>query len=151
MTRTNLHATALVVGATGLLIVGRSGAGKSMLALHMLGTLHARGIFAALVADDQIWLDIRGDRLVAEAPQTIAGMIEVRGYGPASIAFEKKAVIDRVVALVDPAEAPRYREDAIETILGIPLPRLDLPHGDAPASARAVFAWLGLSPAGGRC
>lgn len=150
MARTNIHATALVAGATGLLIVGRSGAGKSALALQLLETLHARGVFATLVADDQVWLEARHNRLVAEAPLPIAGLAEVRGYGPASMACEKRAVIDRVVTLVDPVDAPRHRADATETILGLALPRLDLPQADTPAAARAVVAWLGLALAGGR-
>lgn len=143
MGQINLHATALIAGGTGLLVTGRSGAGKSALALHLVESFRARGLFAALVADDRVWLAVRGGRLVAEAPEAIAGLIEIRGYGPAKLAFEKRAVIDRVVALVDPARAPRHREDAVETILGLGLPRLDLPEGDAAGAARALAAWLG--------
>lgn len=141
----NLHATALVAGGAGLLIRGPSGAGKSRLALALIDLCRARGRFAALVADDRVWLSAHGGRLVAAAPQPIAGLVEIRGYGPAPLAHEKRAVIDRLVVLVEPEDAPRHREDATGTVagLGLALPRLDLAARDAEGAARAVLAWLG--------
>lgn len=140
----NLHATALVAGSAGLLIRGRSGSGKSRLALALIDQCHLRGRFAALIADDRVWLSAHGDRLVATAPEPIAGLIEIRGYGPAPLAHEKHAVIDRLVTLVDPQAAPRHRQDATGTLAGLPLPCLDLAARDAEGGARAVLAWLDL-------
>lgn len=140
----NLHATALVAGGTGLLIRGPSGSGKSRLALALIELCHGRGRFAALIADDRVWISVHGGRLVATAPEAIAGLIEIRGYGPAALEYEKRAVIDRLVMLVDPEAAPRHRTDAVETLEGLVLPRLDLAARDAAGAARAVLAWLGL-------
>lgn len=142
MDRINLHATAMVLGARGLLIFGASGAGKSSLALHLLDLCAARGTFACLVSDDRVWLSACNGRLVAEAPEAIEGLVEIRGFGPAPIRHEPRAVADCVVRLVDPATAPRHREEASEILLDVPVPRLDLPSGEGAAAARAVFAWL---------
>lgn len=146
MAPTNLHATAIVAGECGILVTGRSGAGKSALAVTVVDMARARGHFAALVSDDQVWLEQRNGRLVAEAPDPIAGLLELRGYGPAPMAFERRAIVDRLVTLVDPASAPRYRDGACETVLGISLPRLALPERNAEASARAIVAWLAGAP-----
>lgn len=70
-----VHASAVAFVGRGVLILGRSGAGKSALALALVG----RG--AALVADDRVRLARRGRVLVARAPERIAGMIEARGVG----------------------------------------------------------------------
>lgn len=142
MQRINLHATALVLGSRGVLVFGPSGAGKSSLALHLIALFQARGAFARLVADDRTWVSVHGGRLVAGVPDTIAGLVEIRGFGPAPLACEPRAVIDRVVALVEPNRAPRHREDARETVMGVPLPRLDVAAGDEASAARAVAAWL---------
>lgn len=141
--RANVHATAIVAGETGVLILGRSGAGKSSLALAAIGLLRARGRFAALVADDRVWLSAPGGRLAAEAPRTIAGLVEIRGCGPVEQACEPRALIDRAVRLVAREAAPRLAgDDAVETLLGIALPRLDLAEGEAEGGARALAAWL---------
>lgn len=141
--RVNLHATAVVAGAAGILILGPSGAGKSSLALALIGLFRARGRFAALVADDRVWVAAAGGRLVAEVPELIAGLVEIRGFGPAPAAHERRAVLDRAVRLVPREAAPRVAvEDAVETVLGLALPRLDLAEGDAAGAARALAAWL---------
>ena len=147
--RVNLHATALVAGASGVLVFGPSGAGKSSLALAAIDLAHHHGRFAALVADDRVWVSLAGGRLVAAVPAVLAGLVEVRGCGPVATRHEPRAVIDRVVRLVEAAEAPRVADEAAtETILGISLPRLDLAARESAGGARALLAWLDM--AGGR-
>ena len=51
-----IHACALVIGETGVLIRGASGAGKSSLVLALLEAAAAKGLFARLVADDRVAL-----------------------------------------------------------------------------------------------
>lgn len=147
--RVNLHATVVAAGAAGVLILGPSGAGKSSLALSLIEILRARGRFAALVADDRVWVTAVAGRLVAEAPAPIAGLVEIRGFGPAPAAHEPRAVVDRAVRLVPREAAPRVAaEGAVETVLGVALPRLDLAEGDVAGGCRALAAWL--MPAAGR-
>lgn len=76
-----LHATVVLVGEAGILIRGRSGAGKSRLARLILAEAAARGLFARLVADDRVRVAARGGRLVASRIPAIAGWIEMRGHG----------------------------------------------------------------------
>jgi serine kinase of HPr protein (carbohydrate metabolism regulator) len=70
-----LHATTVAIDGLAVMIEGASGSGKSDLALRLID----RG--AALVSDDQTLVVRSGKTLLARAPTTIAGRIEVRGIG----------------------------------------------------------------------
>ena len=139
--RINLHATVLVVGRCGILIRGASGSGKSSLALRLIDHAAAHGRFATLVADDQVWLERFGERLVATAPATIAGLVEIRGLGPTTIRHEACAIVDRVVTLAGTDEASRVADDATVELLDVAQPALVVAEkGDL--AVRAVMAWL---------
>jgi serine kinase of HPr protein (carbohydrate metabolism regulator) len=84
-----VHATSLVVGTTGILIVGASGSGKSALALRLI-----RGRFARLVSDDQTRLTRIHGRLIASGAPVIHGLIESRGAGLLQIEALDEAVMD---------------------------------------------------------
>ena len=77
----NIHATAIVVGRTGLLFSGPSGWGKSMLAFTCMTEARRLGLFTALVADDQVLLSEETGTVIATCPPSIAGLIELRGTG----------------------------------------------------------------------
>ncbi|MBX3530540.1 MAG: HPr kinase/phosphorylase [Rhizobiaceae bacterium] len=140
----NLHACAVVLGRTGLLVTGASGSGKTELCLGLIAACRAEGVFARLVSDDQVFLSIRSGRLVVNAPQTIAGLVELRGFAPAPVATLPAMVADRMVRMV-PA-APRFAEPATEVLHGIALPRLDVASDAGAKGVRAVLGWLGLPP-----
>ncbi len=70
-----VHASCVTLHDRGLLITGRSGSGKSALALQMMG------MGAALVSDDQVNLWMEGEMVAAQAPEPIRGLIEARGIG----------------------------------------------------------------------
>ncbi len=70
-----IHASAVAVGATGLLIMGKSGAGKSTLALSLIA------LGADLVADDQVCLARKNQGLIMSAPPVLQNQIEARGLG----------------------------------------------------------------------
>ena len=70
-----LHATAVAVGDKAVLITGKSGSGKSSLALEMM----ARG--ATLVADDRVTLALHGSDVRLKCPEPLQGLIEARGVG----------------------------------------------------------------------
>lgn len=106
----------------GALIEGPSGAGKSDLALRALG----HGF--RLVADDRVVLFPAGGRLYGKAPDTLAGLIEVRGLGVvaagAALPFCEVAVLIRCVAAPEAVE--RLPEPRTETIAGMTVPVFDL-------------------------
>ena len=77
----NIHATAIVVGKTGLLFSGPSGWGKSMLAFTCMTEARRLGLFTALVADDQVLLSAEAGAVIATCPPSIAGLMELRGTG----------------------------------------------------------------------
>jgi len=70
-----LHTSCVAKNGCAILISGRSGSGKSDLALRLID----RG--ARLVSDDYTLVRRVSGRLLATAPDTIAGKIEVRGLG----------------------------------------------------------------------
>ena len=102
----NIHASCVRFGRKGILLLGKSGSGKSDLALRLIG----RG--AKLVADDRCDISVERNRLVARAPRTIAGLLEVRGVGIVSLPRAPSAVIALVVDLSGVVgrmpELPRY-------------------------------------------
>ncbi|HSZ10726.1 MAG TPA: hypothetical protein VK759_01030, partial [Rhizomicrobium sp.] len=96
-----IHASCVVLGRAGtafgaprdagILILGESGAGKSELVLQFI----AQG--AVLVADDRVELSVRGGKLIARAPKTLAGLIELRGIGVVKLPYKREARIALVV------------------------------------------------------
>ena len=70
-----LHASTVALDGRAVLISGPSGSGKSDLALRLLD----RGF--TLVSDDQTIVRKDGGRLLAAAPPTIHGKLEIRGVG----------------------------------------------------------------------
>lgn len=139
----NIHATALVLGEVGLLIAGPSGSGKSTLAMTLLREASPAQL-ARLVSDDQVLVENRNGRLVCRAPDAIAGLAEVFGYGPVHLDHEPCAVIDIVIRLVEPASLERLPERCREAVAGVTLPRLDVPRRNVLAATHAVGARLML-------
>jgi HPr kinase/phosphorylase len=122
-----LHANALALGETGLLLRGPSGTGKSSLTLALISRLEARGDFARLVGDDRVSVESLGGRLVARPHPAIAGQIEVRGLGLLRLPYEPGCVLHAVVDLEPAGRAPaRHPEESEKTVSlqGVSLPRL---------------------------
>jgi len=140
----NRHATVVLAGDRGVMITGRSGAGKTTLGLALIAHCRAAGLFARLVADDQTYLSTADRRVIAQAPEPIAGLAEAFGAGPAATAHERRAVVDIVVELVE--TAPRLAEEEFEPVAGFPVPSLRLGERNARGGVFAVAAKLGLPP-----
>jgi len=89
----NIHATCIRYKNDGILLIGRSGSGKSDLALRLIG------LGARLVADDRCDLKVKNGNLVATPPKTIAGLLEIRGVGIVETPYAASARIALVVDL----------------------------------------------------
>lgn len=125
----------------GALIEGASGAGKSDLALRALD----QGF--RLVADDRVLTFAAGGRLYGRAPDTLAGLIEVRGLGVVDTAAVAFAEVALVVRCVDAPEAvERLPEPRFESMMGVDVPVFDLWPREpaAPAKIRRMMQSLGV-------
>ncbi len=129
-------------GPIAVLLRGPSGAGKSDLALRLID----QG--ARLVADDQTELTPSDGVLLARAPQTIQGKMEVRGLGIAELAPLCDVPLGLVVDLVDGESVERLPDPDSCTILGVRLPvvRFDPFEASTPAKLRLALAGRGAAP-----
>jgi serine kinase of HPr protein (carbohydrate metabolism regulator) len=136
-----VHADAVLVAETGILIRGASGIGKSRLALTLIFSAQAAGYFSRLVGDDRIFLERFGDRLVARAHPAIRGAIEWRGQGIFETSFLDAAVLGLVVDLVPPeARAlPRCPDDdaLVAALAGTSVPAMPLRSDLGPSDQAA--------------
>ena len=145
-----IHATSIVLGTQGVLIRGRPGAGKTALALHLLGQAGAH-VYAALVSDDRTAVSAENGKLIARGIDSIAGLAEIRNLGIAPVKRRTgSACVTLIVDLVDRTETVRLPEpeDRKARIGNIDIDVLRLPdakNGSLEAKAEAVFAALGLS------
>jgi HPr kinase/phosphorylase len=125
-----VHGTCVALGGRGALLRGPSGCGKSDLALRFL-FLPRRGPAAAeapaLVADDCVELRRHGSRVLASAPGSIHGKIEVRGVGIVEIEALPSCELVLAVDLVAPDALERMPETgATARLAGVELPLLRL-------------------------
>lgn len=135
----SVHASAVAIGAAGVLIRGASGSGKSSLALGLIMADRKR---CRLIADDRVVLTVKDDMLFARAPEEIAGLLEVRGQGILPFPHVSPIPVRLVVDLVPPENAPRLPEpsEARTVLHGVTLPRLALPIGISDGPLRVVLA-----------
>jgi serine kinase of HPr protein (carbohydrate metabolism regulator) len=145
MTSSTVHASAVLVGARGVLIRGPSGAGKSRLAFDLLAAGTGRLRFARLVGDDRVHLENAGGRLLVRPAAALAGLLEVRGAGIMRLEYEPCAVVGLVVDL-DAEDAERLPEHRSVTVEGINLPRFAIAKGTS--ALPGVLARLTSSGAG---
>lgn len=132
-----VHATCVALADRGVLLRGPSGSGKSDLALRLID----RG--GALVADDQVAVSVEDGRLVARAPASLHGLIEVRGLGILRRPARDQAPVLLVVDLVAPEAVERMPLPRQALIADIPVSRISLNPFEAAAPIKVELA-LGL-------
>lgn len=110
-----LHVSCVAIGGRAVLIEGRSGAGKSDLALRLID----RG--AQLISDDYTLVVREGQALLATAPATIAGKIEVRGIGIIALPHVERVPVALLVELRDDIERMPL-DMPVRTIAGVKVP-----------------------------
>ncbi len=133
MSGTRVHATTVAVQGEAVLLMGPSGSGKSDLALRLID----RG--AALVSDDYTMLRVDKGRLIASPPETIAGLIEVRGLGIVAAPFVAGVAAVLVVRLGEPVE--RMPAGGTKTVIaGVALPEIALAAFEASTAIKVELA-----------
>lgn len=148
---TTIHASCVVLARAaepfgapvdaGVLLVGPSGSGKSDLALRLIA------IGAVLVADDRTELFIHNEVLMAQPPQTLAGLLEIRTVGIIEMEYARAAAVALVCALTQDTirrlpEPDRYAPPGIDLAEEKcpPLLRLNPFEASAPAKIAAAVA-----------
>ncbi len=129
----SIHASCVEIDGVGVLLRGPSGAGKSDLALRLIDG------GAQLVADDRVALTAVDGGLVASAPESLGGLLEVRGLGIKRYPAADAARIGLVIDLVDRDAVERLPDDALTAELegvSLPLLRLHACESSAPAKVR---------------
>jgi hypothetical protein len=138
-----VHGTTVDLAGLGVIILGASGMGKSDLALRLIDG------GALLVSDDQSVLSLRQGALWARAPETISGLLEVRGKGIVSCATKAATCLFLAVELVHEVPArmpdPSFWAPGDATWPRLPLIRLDGREASAAAKVRITLATTGNS------
>jgi serine kinase of HPr protein (carbohydrate metabolism regulator) len=135
----NLHSSTVALDGRAVLISGPSGSGKSDLALRMLD----RGF--TLVSDDRTIIRKQGGKLIASAPETIKGKLEVRGVGIVEMETVANVPLALVVELT--SDIQRMPDDSQERLIlgaGIPLINVDALTASAPSKVALALERLGL-------
>lgn len=131
------HATCVEVRGKGVLISGKPGIGKSSLALQLID----RG--ALLVADDQTFITLENENLLASPPSSLKGLLEVRGLGICTFPYQEKSLLSLCVELSE--ENPeRLSEPSFVEYHGIKIPSLMLAKND-PLGAMKVELKIDLT------
>ncbi|HWK96308.1 MAG TPA: HPr kinase/phosphatase C-terminal domain-containing protein [Pseudolabrys sp.] len=123
---TTTHASAVLIGATAVLIRGASGSGKSRLAWALINA-QTQGLlrFSRLVGDDRVVLEACNGHLLVRPAPALAGLIEIRGLGIRCLPCEPVAAVGLVVDLeAGDAERLPTPEASRTAISGVILPRL---------------------------
>lgn len=129
---TSIHATLIEVMGSGVLLTGKSGIGKSEIALELIKRGHR------LVADDRVDLVRSGDEVLGHAPDILRGLIEVRGIGLVNVtrmfgitALKERQQVDYLIHLVNYNPNDSYdrlgAEIKKQTILDLPVPSIEIP------------------------
>lgn len=131
--RTSTHGVLVEVFGVGILIVGKSGVGKSECALELVERGHR------LVADDVVdIISISDTLLIGSGAKLIRHHMEIRGLGIINIkqlfgvgAIRDKKQIQLVVSLEDWNSKKEYDrlglEESVYNILGVEVPQLTIP------------------------
>jgi len=134
-----LHCSTVTKDGRAVMITGPSGSGKSDLTLRLLD----RGF--RLVSDDQTIIKKDGERLIASAPPTIAGKLEIRGIGIVEMERVENVPVALLVELT--GEFSRLPDDSRERpILGVKLPlvSIDAMTASAPSKVEIALDRMGL-------
>ena len=112
-----MHATCVDINGSGVLIVGRSGSGKSSLAINLLA------LGSKLVADDQCKLVKKNNSFCIFKPASLPNSIEIRGIGLVSVPMVVETSLDWVVNM-DEAEKERMPDLRFTEIDGYKIPTI---------------------------
>lgn len=139
-----IHGGLMSIYGKGVLIRGKSGLGKSEIALELIKRGHV------LVADDRVDCYRIHNRIVGEAPQLLQGMLEIRGIGIINVSrmFGASTVLPkmevdfevRLEKWEDNADYDRVgiEEKKYEQILDVDIPMIVVPVREGRSMAAII-------------
>ena len=76
-----IHASSVDINGKGVVILGKSGAGKSNLAIKLIS------MGAKLISDDKTHVKFKENKIIISKPETTPNFIEARGIGLIKVPF----------------------------------------------------------------
>ena len=146
-----IHGTAIALDGRAALIRGESGSGKSDLALRCIAQPPSDLVCgqALLIADDQVLADVRGGKIHLTCPDSIKGLLEVRGLGIIAVPTRNEAELELLVDLVPRNEVERLPDpNARAELMGVEIRRLAVAAFEASAPLKLLLALQGAAGAG---
>ena len=131
-----MHGVFVDVLGTGVLLSGRSGIGKSELALGLINRGHR------LIADDSVLFhrEAGKDRIIGHCPPVLQDFLEVRGLGILNIrvmfgdtAIKENKLLQLIVNIIQVNQDSLYRIDRLHgmhgerELLGLEIPEVSIP------------------------
>jgi HPr kinase/phosphorylase len=128
-----VHSSLVDVYGTGLLFTGRSGIGKSEIALDLVERGHR------LVSDDVVTLTRTADNvLIGHGSELLKHFMEIRGVGIIDVgrmfgvrAIRQQKRVETEIELVDWSDDENYErtglDEQMKEYLGVPIPHVQLP------------------------
>ena len=136
-----LHCSTVAIGGRAVMIEGRSGSGKSDLALRLID----RG--AKLVSDDYTIARRQGKILLASPPPNIAGKMEVRGIGLVDMEHVSDVQLCLIVQLFDVVDRmPPVPEKRVVAGVAVPVMKIAPMENSAPIKVELAMETFGLTP-----
>ena len=129
-----VHGVFVVVDGMGVLLNGKSGIGKSELALGLINRNHQ------LVADDSVNFYVKDNRIYGKCPDLLQDFLEVRGlgilniramFGDASLCHEHP--LDFIIEVFQPTDEELHSIDRLhgiqtsKNLLGIDIKQVSIP------------------------
>ena len=131
----NIYATCISIKGAGVLLLGKSGSGKSDLALRLIENKEA-----VLVADDRTDICLKEGMIYAYASDNIKGLLEVRGIGLIKFAYVEDIPVKLAVELVEDAKkVERMPEAEFFEIKGCRIPLIKLYAFEVSAADKIVI------------
>lgn len=132
----SIHGTCVALAEGAVLLRGAPGSGKSDLGLRLLEAADVR-----LVADDRVIVtgDALANTLHAAAPESLRGLLEVRGLGIIPLDRDRWVIQAPLIAVVDLMERPQAEDRMPDPAWCHPL-RDGLGHCGEPATPLRRFA-----------
>ena len=131
----NIYATCVSIKGAGVLLLGKSGSGKSDLALRL-----SENKEAVLVADDRTDICLKEGTVYAYASDNIKGLLEVRGIGLIKFAYVEDIPVKLAVELVEDAKkVERMPEAEFFEIKGCRIPLIKLYAFEVSAADKIVI------------